>query len=100
LPIDSIKALNIASELLGLSIETNDAALEESSDVYVIQGVSGASQNPESKLVYLIKPDGNLSLSWKVDTVTQETSYSSYVDINAAEVVGVSDHVSAATYEV
>lgn len=64
--------------------------------------MEGAETDPAAKQVYLVKPEGKLVLAWKIQTIVKDTSFSSYVDIDAgaSEVVAVLDHVDYWSYEV
>ncbi|CAG9944999.1 unnamed protein product [Clonostachys rosea f. rosea IK726] len=98
--LGAVEALGVASKTLELGIETSDGSVSEKDGAYIINGISGTKEDPKSKKVYIVKPDGKLALTWKVDTKVKEAYYSSYVDVDSAEVVGVSDHVSHGTFEV
>jgi extracellular elastinolytic metalloproteinase len=104
--ISPVEALGVVKETLELSIEIpGDSEAEpvaDEIDTYTVNGVSSAISDPKAKLVYLIKPDGNLALAWRVETELDETKYSSYVDVDAEtpKVVAVQDHVDWFTYEV
>lgn len=71
-------------------------------ETYAVKNITSAERDPEAKLVYLIKSDGELALTWKVQTDVQGSSFSSYVDVDAetAEVIAVLDHVDRWDYEV
>lgn len=57
--------------------------------------------DPKAKLVYFVKPDGKLALSWRVETDIEDNWLLSYVDANSEETVhGVVDYVAEADYQV
>ncbi|KFY36533.1 hypothetical protein V494_05022 [Pseudogymnoascus sp. VKM F-4513 (FW-928)] len=100
--VDAIAALKGASNVLGLKIdaETAKAKAEEALEHYIIEGTTGAHQDPKARLVYFQKEDG-LSLTWRVETDLRENWLLSYVEANgASEVFGVVNYVSDATYQV
>lgn len=71
-------------------------------ETYSIKNIPSVQSDPTAKLVYLVKPDGDLALTWKIKTDVEDTSFSSYVDVEAErpEVVTVLDHVDWWSYEV
>lgn len=73
----------------------------EATETFMITGTTGALQDPEANLIYFVKQDGNLALTWKVETRLEDEWLVSYVDAEAEpSVLGVIDYVSFATYEV
>ncbi|CAI6092755.1 unnamed protein product [Clonostachys chloroleuca] len=106
LTLDPVGALEAVRETLKLPIQVpNNAVTESVSDEqesYLIKNVEGAETDPAAKQVYLVKPEGKLVLAWKIQTIVKDTSFSSYVDIDAgaSEVVAVLDHVDYWSYEV
>ncbi|KAJ0161302.1 Extracellular metalloproteinase mep [Colletotrichum tanaceti] len=98
---DPVSALNGAKDVLQLPVEAGSASAEPKEgggiEVYAIKGTSGAVSDPEARLVYFVKADGSLSLSWRVETDMSENWLLTYVDAEtgAADVVhGVVDYVS------
>jgi extracellular elastinolytic metalloproteinase len=65
-----VEALQGVSSIFGLSITATDAVAkpEESSEHYIIEGTSGAYQDPKARLVYFQTPENTLSLTWRVET--------------------------------
>lgn len=102
--LDPIKALHIASEALDFPISGGVTAdSSKKVDSVTIQGTSGAREDPEAKLVYFIRSDGDLALAWRVETRVTEQWLVSYVDAEETsdpEILGVVDYISHATYEV
>jgi extracellular elastinolytic metalloproteinase len=89
---------------LELPVAANGASAEakEGTEVYAIKGTSGAVSDPEARLVYLVRPDGNLVLTWRVETDIMDNWLLTYVDaVSNQAVYGVVDYVSdLATYKV
>lgn len=89
-----------------LPIQVSNSAVTElvsdEQESYLIKNVEGAETEPTAKQVYLVKSDGELVLAWKIQTIVKDTSFSSYVEIDAgaSEVVAVLDHVDYWSYEV
>lgn len=80
---------------------TGDASAEatDGTETFVLKGTSGAMKDPEARLVYFAKPDGNLALTWRIETDILDNWLLSYVDANTNEEVhGVVDYVADATY--
>ncbi|KAK1142395.1 hypothetical protein N8T08_007947 [Aspergillus melleus] len=100
---DPVAALKGASKTLKLSITSDTVSTESNQDKesYVFKGTSGAVSDPKAKLVYFVKPDGKLALSWRVETDIEDNWLLSYVDANNEETVhGVVDYVAEADYQV
>ncbi|KAF9880551.1 extracellular elastinolytic metalloproteinase [Colletotrichum karsti] len=94
---DPVSALNGAKDVLQLPVESADASAEakEGKEIYAIKGTSGAVADPEAKLVYLVKGDGKLALTWRVETDIVDNWLLTYVDAETSgEVHGVVDYVS------
>ncbi|OTB09393.1 hypothetical protein M426DRAFT_18039 [Hypoxylon sp. CI-4A] len=94
------QALSGATKLLELPV-TGDASAEsaEGTETYVLKGTSGAQKDPEARLVYFVKSDGNLALTWRVETDILDNWLLSYVDANTNEEIhGVVDYVAEASY--
>ncbi|KAI1501347.1 Fungalysin metallopeptidase-domain-containing protein [Biscogniauxia marginata] len=99
---DPTKALSGAVSILDLPV-TGEATAEaaEGTETYTLKGTAGAQKDPEARLVYLIKSDGELALTWRVETDLLDNWLLSYVDAQTNEAVhGVVDWVAEATYEV
>ncbi|KAH9884367.1 Fungalysin metallopeptidase-domain-containing protein [Xylariomycetidae sp. FL2044] len=100
--MDAVQALSGATSILELPV-TGEATAEaaEGTETYTLTGTSGAQKDPEARLVYLVKSDGELALTWRVETDILDNWLLSYVDANSNEQVhGVVDWVAEATYEV
>ncbi|KAI1375015.1 extracellular metallo proteinase 1 [Hypoxylon crocopeplum] len=100
--LDSIRALDVASSALQLAVSSDTSAeVTKGEESYTIAGASGLVQDAEARLVYFIKPDEALALTWRVETKTPEDWLVSYVDAEAeSEVVGLVNYISHAFYEV
>ncbi|KAI2617344.1 Fungalysin metallopeptidase-domain-containing protein [Hypomontagnella submonticulosa] len=97
---DPATALSGATTLLQLPV-TGQASAEaaEGTETYTLKGTSGAQKDPEARLVYFVKPDGNLALTWRVETDILDNWLLSYVDANTNEEIhGVVDYVAEASY--
>lgn len=100
---DPVEALQGAASMLQLPVEAAGAsAVATGIEVYSLKGTSGAVRDPEAKLMYLVKPDGSLALTWRVETDIMENWLLTYVDaVTSQEVYGVIDYVAdLATYNV
>lgn len=96
---DSITALNAASSVLqlGLTTEGASAAATDQTETYTITGTSGAVSDPEARLVYFVKGDGTLALTWRVETDISSDWLLSYVDADTpTDIHGVVNYVSSA----
>lgn len=98
-------ALGGASKTLVLGVsDASSAEPLEAPETYVLKGTTGAVKDPEAKLMYLVKPDGGLALTWRVETDLDDMWLLTYVDATSNEQVhGVVNYVSDATdatYEV
>ncbi|KAK1574740.1 fungalysin metallopeptidase [Colletotrichum navitas] len=94
---DPVSALKGAKDVLQLPVEAASASAEpkEGTEVYSIKGTSGAVSDPEARLVYFVKADGSLALSWRVETDITENWLLTYVDAETGtDVHGVVDYVS------
>ena len=67
---------------------------------YALRNIKSTRRDPTAKAVYLVKSDGQLALTWKVDTDVENTSFSSYVDADSesSEVIAVIAIVCAALF--
>ncbi|KAJ8121691.1 hypothetical protein ONZ43_g1922 [Nemania bipapillata] len=98
-----IKALSGAMATLGLPISINTIIAEplEDLETYILKGTSGAVSDPTARLNYLIKSDGELALTWKVETNLHTHWLHSYMDAQeGGGIYGVIDWVWSATYKV
>ncbi len=98
-----VEALSGAMEVLGLPMSADAITAEPLGDLeaFVLKGTSGAVSDPTARLTYLVKPDGNLALTWKVETNLRTSWLHSYMDaVNGAELYGLIDWVWSATYKV
>lgn len=100
---DPVDALKTASDVLQLPIEAGKATAEstEGKETFTLKGTSGAVKDPEAKLMYLIKADGTLALTWRVETDILSNWLLTYVDAATNEEVhGVVDYSADASYQV
>ncbi|KAI0518146.1 fungalysin metallopeptidase [Xylaria bambusicola] len=98
-----IAALEGAMKVLGLPMTKNKITIEALDDLesFVLKGTSGAVSDPTARLTYLVKPDGKLALTWKVETNLRTSWLHSYMDAsNGSEIHGLIDWVWSATYKV
>ncbi|KAF1844891.1 extracellular metallo proteinase 1 [Cucurbitaria berberidis CBS 394.84] len=99
-PVDALKT---ATSTLQLPIEAEKASAEtaEGKETFTFKGTSGAVQDPKAKLVYLVKADGSLALTWRVETDILSNWLLTYVDAGTNQAVhGVVDYSADATYQV
>lgn len=98
-----IVALEGAVKALGLPMTNDKITIEPLDDLeaYVLKGTSGAVSDPTVRLTYLVKPDGRLALSWKVETNLRTSWLHAYMDAaSGSEIYGLIDWVWSATYKV
>lgn len=96
---DAVTALSGASSILDLGVSSDGAAAEATDriETYKITGTSGAVSDPEARLVYYVKNDGTLALTWRVETDVSSDWLLSYVNADTTEEVhGVINYVSQA----
>lgn len=96
---DPVAALNAANSILQLDVKTDGATAEAKDGVetYNIAGTSGAQSDPEARLLYFVKDDGTLALTWRVETDISSDWLLSYVDaVTADKVHGVVNYVARA----
>lgn len=101
--IEPVEALQTASNVLQLPVEADSASAEpvEGEESYVIKGTSGALKDPKAQLMYLQTPEGQLILTWRVETDISSNWLLTYVDANSKEEVhGVVDWAADASYSV
>ncbi|KMP03147.1 Fungalysin/Thermolysin Extracellular metalloproteinase 5 [Coccidioides immitis] len=99
---DPIQALNGARKALKLPVKTEKATARATNrGEYVFKGTSGALSEPTAKLVYIVKDDGSLALTWRVETDIGDNWLLSYIDAKDSDKVhNVVDYVAHATYQV
>ncbi|KAF7553705.1 hypothetical protein G7Z17_g3441 [Cylindrodendrum hubeiense] len=101
---DPVDALKGAVEILDLPVDTTDATAKpkDDSEHYTFTGTDGTVSAPEAKLVYLVKPDSSLALTWRIETDVSDNWLLTYIDAATNEkVLGVVDYVADfATYKV
>ncbi|KAM0513589.1 hypothetical protein ACHAPE_007639 [Trichoderma viride] len=101
---DPTNALQGAINILGLPVQADSATAqaEAGTEKYTLKGTSGAVSDPKAHLVYLIKGDGTLALTWRVETDVMDNWLLTYVDATTNEEIhGVVDYVSDfATFQV
>ncbi|KAH8595777.1 putative extracellular metallo proteinase mep [Bisporella sp. PMI_857] len=100
--VDPIAALKGASDILGLSVGSDNAkaVAELPTEHYVIEGTTGTHSDPKARLVYL-STGGELKLTWRVETDLHDDWILSYVDASGgSEVVNVVNYVADASYQV
>ncbi|TGJ87323.1 hypothetical protein E0Z10_g1457 [Xylaria hypoxylon] len=98
-----VTALSGAMETLGLPMSASTITVEPLDDLeaFVLKGTSGAVSDPTARLNYLVKTDGELALTWKVETNLRTSWLHSYMDaIDGSELYGLIDWVWSATYKV
>ncbi|KAI0556100.1 fungalysin metallopeptidase [Xylaria curta] len=97
-----VEALTGAMTTLGLPM-SGKAVAEPLDDLeaFVLKGTKGAVSDPTARLTYLVKSDGKLALTWKVETNLRTSWLHTYVDaVKSTEVYGLVDWVWSATYKV
>lgn len=100
---DPVAALRGTNEALQLSITLDQVSTEatEDKESFNFKGVSGTVSDPKAQLVYLVKEDGSLALTWKVETDIDSNWLLTYIDANTGkDVHGVVDYVAEADYQV
>ena len=86
-----------------LPVAINNVSTEATNEQnsYIFRDTSGAVSDPMAKLVYFTKPDGNLALTWRIETDIDDHWLLTYMDAeSASEVHGIIDYVAEATYQV
>lgn len=87
-----------------LAIPVTGKATAEATDnahTFTLKGTEGAQKDPEARLVYFVKPTGELALTWRVETDVLDNWLLSYVDATTNEKIhGVVDWVQDAKLEV
>jgi extracellular elastinolytic metalloproteinase len=98
-----VDALKTANDMLQLPIKAEEVKAEaaEGKETFILKGTSGATKDPEAKLVYLVKDDGSLGLTWRVETDILSNWLLTYVDAGTDKAIhGVVDYSADATYQV
>jgi extracellular elastinolytic metalloproteinase len=98
-----VDALKTATNMLSLPIEVENASAEtaEGKETFTFKDTSGAVRDPKAKLVYLVTPEGNLELTWRVETDVLSNWLLTYVDAATNEDIhGVVDYSADAVYQV
>ncbi|KAI1369752.1 extracellular elastinolytic metallo proteinase [Xylaria arbuscula] len=99
---DSTQALEKATSMLQLPV-TGQATAEATgeTETYTLKGTSGAQKDPEARLMYFVKSNGELALTWRVETDVLDNWLLSYVDATTNEEIhGVVDWVQDAQMRV
>ncbi|OOF94567.1 hypothetical protein ASPCADRAFT_507516 [Aspergillus carbonarius ITEM 5010] len=97
-----VAALRGAKDALRLPVAINNVSTEATNEQnsYIFRDTSGAVSDPMAKLVYFTKPDGNLALTWRIETDIDDHWLLTYMDAeSASEVHGIIDYVAEATYQ-
>ncbi|PYH89557.1 extracellular metallo proteinase MEP [Aspergillus ellipticus CBS 707.79] len=99
---DPVTALRGARDTLRLPILISNVSAEATIPrvSYTFRGTSGAVSDPNAKLVYFVRPNQTLSLTWRIETDVDEHWFLTYVDAATSDIRGVVDYVSEATYQV
>lgn len=82
---------------------TGSATAEATQEIetFTLKGTSGAQKDPEARLMYLVKADGTLALTWRVETDVLDNWLLTYVDAKTnKEIHGVVDWVQDAKFKV
>ncbi|KAI0968120.1 extracellular elastinolytic metallo proteinase [Xylaria arbuscula] len=99
---EATQALEKATSILDIPVEgkaTAEATGE--TETFTLKGTSGAQKDPEARLMYFVKSDGELALTWRVETDVLDNWLLSYVDAKTNEEIhGVVDWVQDATLKV
>lgn len=98
---DPVTALDRASSILQLGVDGSKATPQATgeTETFALSGATGTVKEPEARLVYLVKSDGNLALTWRVETDIMENWLLTYVDaVSGQDIHGVVDYVAHATY--
>lgn len=98
-----VEALSETIATLGLPITRGAVTAEPLDDLeaFVLKGTSGAVGDPTARLTYLVKSNGELALTWKVETNLFTHWLHTYMDaLQGGEVYGLIDWVWSASYKV
>ncbi|KAI1353877.1 extracellular elastinolytic metallo proteinase [Xylaria sp. FL0043] len=96
------QALQKATAMLDIPV-TGKATAEPTDELqtFTLKGTSGAQKDPEARLMYFVKSNGELALTWRVETDVLDHWLLSYVDAKTNEEIhGVVDWVQDAKFEV
>ncbi|KAI1174688.1 extracellular elastinolytic metallo proteinase [Nemania sp. FL0916] len=99
---DATQALESATSVLDIPV-TGKATAEatEGTETFILKGTSGAQKDPEARLMYLVKSNGELALTWRVETDVLDNWLLSYVDAKTnSDIHGVVDWVQDAKLRV
>ncbi|TRX92378.1 hypothetical protein FHL15_006764 [Xylaria flabelliformis] len=96
------QALEQATSVLDIPVTGKATAVAtEDAKTFTLKGTSGAQKDPEARMVYFVKSDGELALTWRVETDVLDNWLLSYVDANTNEEIhGVVDWVQDAKLRV
>ncbi|KAI0191948.1 fungalysin metallopeptidase [Xylaria flabelliformis] len=96
------QALEQATSVLDIPVTGQATAVAtEDAKTFTLKGTSGAQKDPEARMVYFVKSDGELALTWRVETDVLDNWLLSYVDANTNEEIhGVVDWVQDAKLRV
>ncbi|KAI0535457.1 extracellular elastinolytic metallo proteinase [Xylaria digitata] len=99
---EATQALEKATSMLEIPVTgTATAEATEGTETFTLKGTSGAQKDPEARLVYFVKSDGELALTWRVETDVLDNWLLSYVDAKTNEEIhGVVDWVQDAKLRV
>jgi extracellular elastinolytic metalloproteinase len=100
---DPVAALKGTKDTLQLPITVEGASSKSAGEKesYVFKGVSGTVSDPKAKLVYFVKEDKSLALTWRVETDIDSNWLLTYIDAKSGkEIHGVVDYVAEADYQV
>jgi extracellular elastinolytic metalloproteinase len=98
-----VDALKTATNKLALPIDAENASAEtaDGKETFTFKHTSGAVRDPKAKLVYLVKPDNKLVLTWRIETDMGRNWLLTYVDAATNEEIhGVVDYSADAVYQV
>lgn len=97
-------ALDHAVSTFALPIDnaaTATAEPTEGADDFVLTGTSGAQSNPKARLVYFVKADNSLVLTWRIETDVLDDWLLTYVDAEStSQVHSVVNYVAEAGFQV
>ena len=100
---EPLTALRSAISILSLPVTADSATAEpkEGDQVFALKQTSGTAQEPEARLVYVQDAEGNLKLTWRVETDILSNWLLTYVDAEeGGKVHAVVDYSADASYQV
>ncbi|KAF1831270.1 extracellular elastinolytic metallo proteinase precursor [Decorospora gaudefroyi] len=100
---EPVNALQSAVEILSLPVSAGSAVAEpkEATETYAIKKTTGCVGEPEARLVYLVDEQGQLALTWRIETDIMSNWLLTYVDAeDGTKVHAVVDYSADATYNV